>query len=75
MASSKLNLVDNLTERIHKIKCKYEHDNKRCETCRIRKKDCECCLDYGNVKDDLLIYKCSFCNRNYQKRFDEDLKG
>ena len=26
MAGSLLNLVDNLTERIHKIKCKYEHD-------------------------------------------------
>ena len=27
MASSLSNLVNNLSERIHKIKCKYGHDN------------------------------------------------
>ena len=26
-----------------------------------------------NVKDDSLIYKYLFCNRNYQKKFGEDL--
>ena len=25
------------------------------------------------IQDDLLIYKCWFCNRNYEKRVDEDL--
>ena len=35
------NLVDNLVERIHKIKCKYGHD-----------KDFECLLEYTN--DDLI---------------------
>ena len=29
MASSLSNLVDNLAEEIHKIKCKYGHDNKK----------------------------------------------
>ena len=29
---------------------------------------------YTNVKGDLIINKCLCCNRNYQKRFDEDLK-
>ena len=35
MASSLSNLVNNLSEGIHKIKCKYRHDDKKCETCRI----------------------------------------
>ena len=36
MASSLLNLVDNLTERIHKIKCK----------------DCDCFLEYESANDN-----------------------
>ena len=28
-----------------KVKYKYEHDNKACETCGIRYKDCESCLE------------------------------
>ena len=27
------NLVNNLSEGIHRIKCKYGHDDKICETC------------------------------------------
>ena len=36
MASSLSNLVNNLPEGIHKIKCKHGHYNKKCETCRIK---------------------------------------
>ena len=43
MSSSLSNLVNNLAERVHKIKCKYEYDNKKCETCGIKCKDCEYC--------------------------------
>ena len=53
MAGSLLNLVDNLTERIHKIKCKYEHD-KKCKTYGIKYKDCKCCLQYINIKSNLV---------------------
>ena len=35
MASSLSNPANNLSERIHKIKCKHTND-KKCETCRIR---------------------------------------
>ena len=35
MASSLLNLVNNHSEGIHIIKCKFGHDEKRCETCEI----------------------------------------
>ena len=48
MASSLSNLVNNLSEEIHKIKCKYEHDHKKCETCRIKYKYCDCFLEYTN---------------------------
>ena len=41
MASSLSNLVNNLDQGIHKIKYKYGHDNKKCETCVIKYKDCE----------------------------------
>ena len=33
MASSLSNLINNLSEVIHRIQCKYGHDNKKCETC------------------------------------------
>ena len=42
MTSSVSNLVDNITERIHKIECKYRH----------------IFLDYESVKDSLVKYKC-----------------
>ena len=41
MATSLLNLVDNLREEIHKIKCK----------------DCDCFLEYESVKDNSKKYK------------------
>ena len=40
MASSLPNLVDNLTEGIHKIKCK----------------DCDCFAEYESVRDNLIRY-------------------
>ena len=40
MASSLSNLVNNLSEGIHKIKCKYGHDDKKCETCEIKYNYC-----------------------------------
>ena len=44
MASSLSDLVDNLSEGIHSIKCKLEDDDKKCETCKI--KYCNCFLEY-----------------------------
>ena len=38
MASSLSNLVNNLSEEIHRIKCKYGHDDKKCEICGIKYK-------------------------------------
>ena len=58
MANSLLNLVDNLTEGIHKIKCK----------------DSDCFFEHENTKDILIKYKCLSCNRNYSNKIDEKLK-
>ena len=58
MASSLLNLVDNLSEGIHKTKCKYKHNDKKCKTCRTKYNYCDCFLECKNFKDDLLEYKC-----------------
>ena len=33
MGSSLSNLVNNLSKGIHKIKCKFRHNDKKCETC------------------------------------------
>ena len=58
MTSSLSNLVDNLAEGIHKIKCK----------------DCDCFLEYERVKDNLVKYKCLSCNKDYSNKLDAKIK-
>ena len=58
MARSVLNLVNNISEGIHRMK--YKHYN--------------CFLEYTNFKGNLIEYKCLCCNKNYQHKFDEKLK-
>ena len=53
-----INPVENLIERIHKIKFK----------------DCDCFLDYESLKDSLIKYKCWSCNKNHSNKIDEELK-
>ena len=74
MASYLSNLVNNLSQGLHRIKCKLGHDDKKYETCRIKYKYCDCFLEYANFKDDLIEYKCLSCNKSYQRKFDEKLK-
>ena len=74
MASSLLNLVNNLSEGIHRIKCKFGLNDKKCETCGINCNYCDCFLEYRNCKDDLLENKCLFCRDKYQHEFDKKLK-
>ena len=57
MASSLSNLVNNPSEAIHKIKCKYRHDDKKGKTCIINKY-CNYFLEYANFKDYLIEYIC-----------------
>ena len=58
MTSSLSNIVDNLTERIHKIKCK----------------DCDCFPEYESVKDNFIKYKCLSFKKDYSNKLDEELK-
>ena len=58
MATSLSNLVDNLIEGDHKIKCK----------------NCNCFLEYGSVKDNLTKCKRLSCNRTYSNKSDEEFK-
>ena len=59
MVISLLNLVDNVTEGIHKI----------------RSKDCDCFLEHESVQDNLIKYKCLSCNKNYSNKIHEELKS
>ena len=54
MANSLSNIVINNAEGIHKIKCKYDHDDKNCETCEIKYKDCLSFLEHTHFKYDLI---------------------
>ena len=58
MGTSLSNLLDNITESIHKNKCK----------------DCDFFLDYESVKGSLTKYKCYSCKKSYSNKFDEELK-
>ena len=58
MATSLSNLVDNLAEVIHKIKCK----------------DCDCFLEYESVKGNSIKYKCLSFNKDYSNKIDQELK-
>ena len=54
MVSLLSNLVSNLSEGIHRIKGKYGHNDKKCGTCGIKYKYCDCFLEYANFKGDLI---------------------
>ena len=74
MASSLSSLVNNLSEGIHKIKCKHRRNDKICETCGIKYRYCDCILEYTDFKDDLIEYKYLWCKKKYQQKFNEKLK-
>ena len=74
MASSLLNRVNDLSERIHRNKCKLGHDDKKCKICGIKYKYCDCFLEYANVKDGLIEYKSLRCCKSYQRKFDGKLE-
>ena len=56
MASSLSNLVNNLSEGLHRMRCKLGHEDKKCETCETKYKYyCDSFLEYTNFKDDLSV--------------------
>ena len=64
MASSLSNLVDNITEEVHKVKCKYGHFYRKCEMCGIKYKDCGCCLENTKLTNTIQMATIGlFCCR------------
>ena len=66
MASSLSNLVNNLSEGIHKLNVNTDTMMKKCETCKLN-------INIA-TKYELREYKCLCCDKNYQQKFDENLK-
>ena len=62
------------SERIHTVKCKFGHGDRKCVTCGIKYKHCDCFVEYTTSEDDLVEYRYLFCHRKYQNKFDEKLK-
>ena len=58
MASLLSNLVNNLAEGIHKIKCK----------------GCNCFFEYKSVSDRLIKHTYLSCNKTFLNKIDEKLK-
>ena len=54
MARSLSNLVNNLAEEIHKIKCKHRHDDKRSKPAELNKNIAPVFLKYTNFKADVV---------------------
>ena len=50
MVSLLSNLVNNLSEGAHRIKSKYGHGDKKCETCEIKCTYCDCFPEYLNYQ-------------------------
>ena len=57
----------------HRVKSKFEHNDKKCETGGIKYKYCDCFHQYAIFKDDLIESKRLYCNKNYRYKFDEKL--
>ena len=57
MANSLSSIVNNFSEGIHRIKCKFRHKDKKCETCAIKNKYYNTFLEYTNFKDNIIEYK------------------
>ena len=74
VASSLSNLVNNLSEGIHKFKYKHGHHDQECDTYRDQYKYCDCFLECTIFRDELIEFKRLCCNTNYQQKFDEKLK-
>ena len=41
---------------------------------KIKRKDCDCSIEYESVKDNLIKYKCLSCNIDYSDKLDEKFK-
>ena len=70
MASSLSNLFNNRVEGIHKIKCKYGHDDKKYENCRIKYEYCDCFFEHTDFKIIYVVTK--IINKSLMKNYRND---
>ena len=54
MASSLSNIVNSLAKKLIKLNVNTDVMIKKYETCGIKYKDCECCLECTTLIDDLM---------------------
>ena len=77
MVSPLSSFVNNLIEGIHKTKCKHWHENKNVKLVELNIGIVTVLLNTQNLKmitEDLIEYKCLYCNKKYQHEFDKNLK-
>ena len=60
-------LLINLLKKFLRLNANIDIKKKKIKMCGIKNKDCKCYLESANVEDDLILYKCLCCNRNYPK--------
>ena len=63
-----------MAEGIHKIKCKYGHDDEKMKPVILNTTIVIAIFNIKALKNDLIEYKCFCSNKNYQKMFHEKLK-
>ena len=74
MGSSLSNIIHNLSEAVYKTECKQGNIDKEYEICRMKKKDCECFLEYSKFKDKFIECKNSYFNKNYHNKIESNIK-
>ena len=63
MTASLSELVDNLSNELHNND--DDNDNNKCKNCKSG-------LYYMMAKDDILIFRCFKCKKNYEIDFDKE---
>ena len=71
MTNSLSNLVNNLPEGLHRIRCTLGDEGKKCENCGIKYKYCHC---FFNIQTLKMIAKFLSCSKSYQQKFNKTLK-
>ena len=72
IATQLSNFVNILGKGICKINKKFAHDDKKSDSRRIKYKDCNCFYEHTNFKDNVTVYKVLCCNKNYEKKVNEN---
>ena len=72
MTNSLSNLVNNLPEGLHRIRCTLGNEGTKCESCGIKYKYCHCF--FFNIQTLKIITNFLSCSKSYQQKFNKKLK-